>query len=102
MNDSEPRQEPAAPLEQPKSLAAAQAAAYWRTNLVVIALLLAVWGLVSFGGGLLAPWLSQFDLGGIPFGFWLSNNGAIFIFVLLIFVYALIMDRLDAEHHFND
>ncbi len=72
--------------------------AYFKANLKVIAVLLAIWAFVSFGCGIfLAPWLNEFRIPGTGFklGFWMANQGAIYVFVLLIFVYVWIMNRLD-------
>lgn len=73
---------------------------YWRRNLRLIAVLLAIWATVSLGFGIaLAPWLNQFQLPGteFPLGFWFAQQGSIFTFVILIFVYAWRMNRLDDE-----
>ena len=69
---------------------------YWRANLRMMALLLALWFVLSFGLGIL--WvepLNQFKLGGFPLGFWFAQQGSIYGFVALIAVYVLWMDRLD-------
>lgn len=71
---------------------------YWRANLRVMAILLTMWFVASYGLGIfLVEWLNQFHLGGFPLGFWFSQQGSIYIFVLLIFVYARWMDRIDAQ-----
>ena len=76
-----------------------KADAHWRANLRLMFGLLAVWAFVSFGCGiLLADWLDQFRLGGYKLGFWFSQQGSILTFVILIFVYAWRMGRIDAEH----
>ena len=73
--------------------------AYWRANLRLIAVLLAVWALVSYGFGiLLVEPLNRVQLGGFPLGFWFAQQGAIYVFVLLILVYAVAMDRIDRRH----
>jgi putative solute:sodium symporter small subunit len=73
--------------------------AYWRANLRLIAVLLAIWALVSLGCGvLLVEPLNQFRIGKLPLGFWFAQQGSIYVFVLLIFVYAWLMDRLDRKH----
>ena len=72
--------------------------AYWRQNLRLLAVLLAVWAFVSFGCGIVfAPWLDQWRIPGTGFelGFWFAQQGAIYVFVVLIFVYAWAMNRLD-------
>jgi putative solute:sodium symporter small subunit len=76
---------------------------YWRANQRLIALLLGIWGAVSFGTSILfVEYLNQLSLFGVPFGFWLAQQGSIYVFVLLIFVYASVMDRLDRDFHAND
>ncbi len=73
---------------------------YWRRNVAVMAVLLAVWAVAGLGCGVLfADELNQLHLGGFPLGFWFAQQGSILVFVALIFVYALILDRLDAEYH---
>jgi len=72
--------------------------AYWRANLRVMAILLTVWFAVSYGLGiLLVEPLNRVHLGGFPLGFWFAQQGAIYVFVALIFVYARWMDRIDAR-----
>lgn len=72
--------------------------AYWRANLKLVALLLAIWLFVSFGCGIFfAGFLDQFRIGGYPLGFFFAQQGSIYIFVVLIFVYAGAMNRLDAR-----
>jgi len=83
----------------PEGAAEPDARRYWRANLRLIAALLAVWALVSYGFGIL--WvepLNRFTLGGFPLGFWFSQQGAIYVFVLLILVYAVAMDRIDRRY----
>ncbi|WP_295427044.1 DUF4212 domain-containing protein [uncultured Thiodictyon sp.] len=75
-----------------------QRTAYWRANLNLLTVLLAVWFLVSFGFGiLLVEPLNGIRLGGFKLGFWFAQQGAIYCFVLLIFVYAWAMHRLDRK-----
>jgi putative solute:sodium symporter small subunit len=72
--------------------------AYWVRNLRILATLLAVWFVVSFGFGiLLADWLDNFKFFGFKLGFWFAQQGAIYVFVVLIFVYVRIMNKLDKE-----
>lgn len=69
---------------------------YWKENLRILLFLLLIWFLVSFGFGiLLSDWLDQFQLGGFKLGFWFAQQGSIYIFVLIIFVYVWLMKRLD-------
>lgn len=70
--------------------------AYWRINLRYLMVLLLIWFGVSFGCGILwvGP-LNQIRLGGFQLGFWFAQQGAIYVFILLIFVYVWLMNRLD-------
>lgn len=72
---------------------------YWRRKLTLIGLLLAVWAFVAFGLSIFgAEFLNQFSLGGVPLGFWMAQQGSIYVFVLLILVFALASDRLDRQY----
>lgn len=73
---------------------------YWIANIRAVIALLTVWALVSFGCGILfADWLNQWRLpgSGFPVGFWFAQQGSIYTFVILIFVYVAIMRRLDRK-----
>ncbi len=72
--------------------------AYWRANLRLMAVLLLIWFTVSFGFGvLLREQLDTVSIGGVPLGFWFAQQGAIYVFVALIFIYCWAMNRLDAR-----
>jgi putative solute:sodium symporter small subunit len=72
---------------------------YWRKNVRLMVILLAVWFVVSFGFGiLLVDQLNEIVVNGFPLGFWFAQQGSIYAFVVLILVYALFMDRLDDEY----
>lgn len=74
--------------------------AYWRRNIRYVAALLAVWFVVSYGFGiLLAEPLNRITIPGtgLPLGFWFAQQGSIYVFVVLIFVYVWLMNRLDRE-----
>ena len=76
-----------------------QLKAYWRKNLRYLLFLLSIWFTVSFGCGILfAEELNQFQLGGFKLGFWFAQQGSIYVFVLLIFVYVALMNRLDKAY----
>lgn len=76
---------------------------YWRQNLKYLAFLLSIWFTVSYGFGiLLAPWLNNFKMGGFKLGFWFAQQGSIYAFVLLIFVYVYLMNRLDKKFGVNE
>lgn len=74
-------------------------AAYWRANLVLVTVLLGLGFLVSFGFGLLLleP-LNTIRLGGFKLGFWFAQQGAVYSFVVLAFVYAWTMRLLDRKY----
>ena len=70
--------------------------AYWRSNLRVLTALLSIWAVAAFGLGVVfVEPLNAFQLGGFPLGFWFAQQGSILIFVLLILVYAISMDRIE-------
>ena len=71
---------------------------YWKTNLKYLMILLSVWFTVSFGFGiLLVDTLNQFHIGGFKLGFWFAQQGSIYVFVILIFLYIFLMNRLDKK-----
>jgi putative solute:sodium symporter small subunit len=73
-------------------------AAYWRANLKVLSILLVIWFAVSYGAGILfVDTLDTIRLGGFPLGFWFAQQGSIYTFVVLIFVYVWQMNRLDRK-----
>lgn len=73
-----------------------QAKAYWRANIRLLLTLLAIWFCVSFGLGiLLAEPLNSIHLAGFKLGFWFAQQGSIYVFVALIFIYVWRMNKLD-------
>jgi putative solute:sodium symporter small subunit len=71
---------------------------YWRANLRLMGVLLFVWFAVSFGFGiLLREQLDAVSIGGVPLGFWFAQQGAIYVFVALIFIYCVAANRLEAK-----
>ncbi len=73
--------------------------AYWRANITLIRNLLIVWAFVSLGCSILfVPLLNHIRLGSVPLGFWMAQQGSIFTFVILIFVYAIRMDKLERKY----
>ena len=73
--------------------------AYWRANIKLIRNLLIVWGIVSLGLSiLLVVPLNSISLGKLPLGFWMAQQGSIFVFVILIFIYAIQMDKIDRKY----
>ncbi|MGV1098806.1 DUF4212 domain-containing protein [Thiovibrio sp. JS02] len=78
-------------------------AQYWKTNLTYMVVLLSIWAVVSYGCGMLfAEQLNAIRLGGFPLGFWFAQQGAIYVFVVLIFVYYLLMQKLDREYDVHE
>jgi putative solute:sodium symporter small subunit len=81
----------------------AESKLYWRANLRLLAILMTIWFVVSFGAGILfREWLDQFMIGGYPLGFWFAQQGAIYVFIALIFYYAHAMKRLERKYHLED
>ena len=75
------------------------ARAYWKTNLKYLLVLLSIWFVVSYGFGiLLVDQLNEYRIGGAKLGFWFAQQGSIYVFVILIFVYVWLMNRLDRKH----
>ena len=76
---------------------------YWRANISLLSKLLVVWFVVSFGCGIiLVDWLDQFSLFGFKLGFWFAQQGAIYVFVALIFIYAWRMKIIDRQFGVSD
>lgn len=79
------------------------ARSYWRENLWFMLILLVIWFAVSFGAGILfVDFLDQFRFFGFPLGFWFAQQGAIYTFVVLIFVYVWKMNRLDRKYDVHE
>jgi putative solute:sodium symporter small subunit len=98
MSDPQRPQEHAIDVRDPRVAEALQR--YWRKNVRVMAACLLVWALAGLGCGVLfADTLNQFSLGGFPLGFWFAQQGSIIVFVLLILIYGLALNKLDTEHH---
>ena len=76
---------------------------YWRTNLKYLVVLLLIWFVISYGFGiLLVEPLNKIQLGGFKLGFWFAQQGSILVFVVLIFVYVSLMNRLDKEYDVDE
>lgn len=76
---------------------------YWKRNIRTLLILLAVWFIVSFGFGiLLVEPLNAIKIGGYKLGFWFAQQGSIFSFVAIIFVYVYRMNKLDEEFDVNE
>lgn len=77
--------------------------AYWRANIRLLLTLLAVWFTVSYGFGiLLVDWLNRISLFGFKLGFWWAQQGSIYVFVILIFVYVVLIGRIDRKFGVDD
>jgi putative solute:sodium symporter small subunit len=69
---------------------------YWKSNLRIVSSLLLVWFIASFGFGIIfSDMLDHIKVGGFKLGFWFAQQGSIYIFVLIIFIYVWLMKRLD-------
>lgn len=76
---------------------------YWKKNVRLMIWLLAVWAFVSYVLGiLLVVPLNSIKLGGFPLGFWFAQQGSIYVFVALIFVYCALMRKLDREYDVDE
>ena len=80
-----------------------KAKAYWKQNLKYLTILLSIWFLVSYVFGiLLVEQLNTIRIGGFKLGFWFAQQGAIYVFVILIFVYIRLMNRLDKKFNLEE
>ncbi len=77
--------------------------AYWKENLRYLLILLLIWFAVSYGAGILfADALNSVRLGGFKLGFWFAQQGSIYVFVILIFVYVWLMNKLDEKYDVHE
>ncbi|MCP1728424.1 putative solute:sodium symporter small subunit [Natronospira proteinivora] len=75
------------------------AQAYWKENLRLMLTLLTVWAAVSYGAGIVfADFLNQIQFFGFKLGFWFAQQGSIYTFICLIFIYTWRMNRLDKKY----
>ena len=76
---------------------------YWKKNLQYLAVLLLIWFVVSYGCGILfVDELDNIRFGGFKLGFWFAQQGSIYVFVLLIFVYVYLMNKLDRKYNVEE
>ena len=76
---------------------------YWKKNLKYLAILLTIWFIVSFGFGILfVDDLDQIRIAGFNLGFWFAQQGSIYVFIILIFVYVRWMNKLDKDFEVED
>ena len=72
---------------------------YWQLNLLILFILLSIWFLVSFGFGIIwSEDLDQIKFGGFKLGFWFAQQGSIYFFVIIIFIYIYLMNKLDKKY----
>jgi putative solute:sodium symporter small subunit len=80
-----------------------KAKAYWRANIRYVSILLTIWFVVSYGAGILfKDALNTIQIGGFKLGFWFAQQGAMYVFVILIFVYVRLMNALDKKFGYDD
>jgi putative solute:sodium symporter small subunit len=73
---------------------------YWKANLLILSIILFIWFIVSFGFGIIwSESLDEIKIWGFKLGFWFAQQGSIYIFVMLIFVYVALMNRLDKKYN---
>jgi len=78
------------------------AKAYWKENIRYVLILLAIWFVVSFGAGILfKDELDTIRIGGFKLGFWFAQQGSMYVFVVLIFVYVRLMNKLDKKYGYD-
>ena len=76
---------------------------YWKANNRLILVLLAIAAVVSYGCGIFfVEALNQIQFFGLPLGFWFAQQGAMYLFIVLIFFYAWRMDKLDHKYHTDE
>ncbi len=76
---------------------------YWKQNLKYLSILLSIWFLVSYVFGiLLVEQLNTINMGGFKLGFWFAQQGSIYVFVILIFVYIRLMNTLDKKYNLDE
>lgn len=74
------------------------AQAYWKAVLKLVAQVLVVWFIVSYGCGIIfAGPLNNIMVGGYPLGFWFAQQGSMYVFIALIFIYAKLMQKIDEK-----
>ena len=79
-----------------------KATAYWKENIKYLLILLAIWFLVSYGAGILfKDTLNEIKVGGFKLGFWFAQQGSMYVFVVLIFVYVRLMNKLDKKYGYD-
>jgi len=76
---------------------------YWKRNLLYLSILLSIWFIISFGCGILfVDELNRIKIGGFKLGFWFAQQGAIYGFIVIIFIYIILMNRLDKKYDLDE
>lgn len=76
---------------------------YWKENIRYVLILLSIWFTVSYGAGIIfKDALNTIKMGGFPLGFWFAQQGSIYVFVIIIFVYVRLMNKLDKKYGFDE
>ncbi len=79
------------------------AKAYWRDNIKYVLILLSIWFIASYGAGILfKDELNSIKIGGFKLGFWFAQQGSMYVFVVLIFVYVRLMNKLDKKYGYDE
>ena len=79
------------------------AKAYWKENIRYVLILMAIWFIVSYGAGIMfKDALNEIRLGGFKLGFWFAQQGSMYVFVILIFVYVRLMNKLDKKYGYDE
>jgi len=90
-------------LDQEEDIKKDKAKAYWKENIKYVVILLIIWLIVSYGAGIVfKDELNAFRLGGFKLGFWFAQQGAMYVFVILIFVYVRLMNKLDKKYGYDE
>ena len=80
-----------------------KAKAYWKENIRYVIILLVIWFGVSYGAGIIfKDALNSIRIGGFKLGFWFAQQGSIYVFVILIFVYVRLMNKLDKKYGYDE
>ena len=80
-----------------------KAKSYWKENIRYVLILMFIWFIASFGAGIIfRDSLNEFKLGGFKLGFWFAQQGAMYVFVILIFVYVHLMNKLDKKYGYDE
>ena len=76
---------------------------YWKRNLLYLSFLLSIWFIISYGCGIIfVDELNQIRIGGFKLGFWFAQQGAIYGFIVIIFIYTSLMNRLDKKYDVDE